>query len=32
MMSVVLRYLGLPDWAPAFAGVVSLSAGGCEQR
>ena len=32
MMSAVLRYLGLPNWAPAFAGVALVGAGSCKQR
>jgi hypothetical protein len=31
-MSAVLRYLGLPNWAPAFAGVAPVGAGGGRQR
>ncbi|SFO17977.1 hypothetical protein SAMN05428984_2554 [Sphingomonas sp. OK281] len=27
MMSAVLRYLGVPNWAPAFAGVVLVKGG-----
>jgi hypothetical protein len=28
----VLRYLGLPNWAPAFAGVALVGAGSGKQR
>jgi len=31
MMSAVLRYLGLPNWAPAFAGVALVGAGSGRQ-